>query len=92
MITASTPVGSPPFFPGVDVEFQVAATSSAACSAAYANPVTPTSATGGILDVPNVMVISANRVAINVPSFGAAALTSKYNVCVCSARIPGQRR
>ena len=84
MITASVPAGSTQFFPGVDVEFQVAASASTACTPLYAAPVSPTSSAGGIIDVPFAMVVSATRLAINVPGFGPAPLTSKYNVCVYS--------
>jgi hypothetical protein len=85
-ITATIPFGGVvQFFPGVDVEFQAAASGTSACTPTYASPVTPTSATGGVLDVQFVMVISANRIAINLPNFGSAPLTAKYNVCVYSA-------
>ena len=66
MITASVPAGSTQFFPGVDVEFQVAASASTACTPLYAAPVSPTSSAGGIIDVPFAMVVSATRLAINV--------------------------
>jgi hypothetical protein len=84
-ITATTPLGSPPFFPGVDVEFQAATTATTLCTAAYATPTPATAAVGGILDTLNVMVISANRLSVNVPNFGPAPLTAKYNICVYSA-------
>jgi hypothetical protein len=90
-ITATTPVGSLPFFPGVDVEFQAVTAATAVCTATYAVPVPSTATVAGIFDMNNVMVISANRVSINVPNFGPAALTSKYNICVYStANSTGQ--
>jgi len=41
MITATVPAGSVTFFPGVDVEFQVAATPATLCTATYALPRVP---------------------------------------------------
>jgi hypothetical protein len=86
MITATTSVGAPAFFPGVDVEFQaiITGTASSTCAPVYATPVTPTSTAGGILDVPNPLVISVNRLAIYAPNFGSAPSAAKYNVCVYS--------
>jgi hypothetical protein len=85
-ITATIPASAGvTFSPGVDVEFQAAAGASTSCTATYAPPVTPTPANGGIIDHPNVLVISGNRVAINVQGFGVAPTTAKYNVCVYSA-------
>jgi hypothetical protein len=77
-ITATTPVGTSPFFPGVDVEFQPA---TVACSNNYTAP----TASNGVVDVPFVMLLAPNRIAINLPNFGSAALNTKYNVCVYSS-------
>src|SRR2546423_223183 len=78
MITASTPAGTSPFFPGVDVEFQVVAGTATSCAANYLTP----SAANGAVDAGFPMVIAANRIGINLPSFGTAAAGTKYNVCV----------
>lgn len=85
-ITATIPTGSTiTFAPGVDVQFQTAATTLTACTATWATPVTPTATAGGIIDHPNVLVVSPARLAINVQNFGLAPITAKYNVCVYSA-------
>src|SRR2546430_2096383 len=78
MITASTPASTSPFFPGVDVEFQVVTGTATACAANYLTP----SAANGAVDAGFPMVIAANRIGINLPSFGTAAAGTKYNVCV----------
>jgi hypothetical protein len=89
-ITATTPAGAPQFAPGAAAEFQAAAAASgtttpSTCTPTYAAPVAPTAAVGGILEAQGIMVISPNRVSINVPDFKSAPLTTKYNVCVYSS-------
>jgi hypothetical protein len=85
-ITAITPPGSPQFSPGVAAEFQaVGAAAAATCTPNYAPAVPPSSTVGGILEAQGVMVISPNRVSINVPDFKSALLTNRYNVCIYSA-------
>jgi hypothetical protein len=82
-IIATTPAASPTFFPGVVVQFQSAAADTG-CASNYTPPVQPTASVGGSVDT-GALVLTANKIAINVPGFGPAPLSTKYDVCVYSA-------
>jgi len=96
-LIATTPAGTiaaptPTFVTGqVVVQVQWATATTTACNAKYTAqtamtpPSTPGPATAGIQNIPsaNVLVMTANKISISIPTaFFGASTTGRYNVCV----------